>query len=268
VASDITHDFVSVVPDGTTPGLVKPQAHWNAKHKVTSIDPADVVQDATKRFVTDAEKSAWDGKQDALGFTPENVANRRSSFQVSPDDAHYTTEKLVKDSLDGKSDAGHNHSLNNLVEKSFNSLTEKPVGAASVMFTPANPTGTMSTSYLMMGLGATIKFTPAKYGIIRLSIDGIGKTTGGTGYAWLLKIAYGTGVAPFNGSAAAGTVVGAILNPSIAMTSLWAVPFSKTVIITGLSVGVAYWFDIQFAVVGGGVATLSGLTATVNELQY
>jgi hypothetical protein len=40
--------------------------------------------------------------QSALGFTPENVANKRTSFQSTPDDTHYPSEKLVKDSLDTK----------------------------------------------------------------------------------------------------------------------------------------------------------------------
>jgi hypothetical protein len=35
-----------------------------------------ITQDDTHRFVTDAEKTTWSGKQNALGFTPENVANK------------------------------------------------------------------------------------------------------------------------------------------------------------------------------------------------
>lgn len=38
--------------------------------------PADVTQDASNRFVTDMEKSTWNAKQAALGFTPENSANK------------------------------------------------------------------------------------------------------------------------------------------------------------------------------------------------
>ena len=37
-----------------------------------------------------------------LTYTPENVANKLASFQETPDDTHYCSEKLVKDSLDGK----------------------------------------------------------------------------------------------------------------------------------------------------------------------
>lgn len=65
---------------------------------------------ATKRgALSSADWSTFNGKQAALGFTPENVANLRTSFQVTPDDTHYPSEKLVKDSLDGKSDTSHNH---------------------------------------------------------------------------------------------------------------------------------------------------------------
>jgi hypothetical protein len=37
---------------------------------------ANITQDATHRFATDTEKSTWNGKQDALGYTAENVANK------------------------------------------------------------------------------------------------------------------------------------------------------------------------------------------------
>ncbi len=40
--------------------------------------------------------------QTALGFTPENSANKLTAFQGTPDNTHYPSEKLVKDSLDGK----------------------------------------------------------------------------------------------------------------------------------------------------------------------
>jgi len=42
-----------------------------AAHPATMI-----TQDATHRFVTDVEKTTWSGKQNALGFTPENAANK------------------------------------------------------------------------------------------------------------------------------------------------------------------------------------------------
>jgi hypothetical protein len=141
--------------------------------------------------------------------------------------------------------------------------------APTVTYTPANPTGTVSTAaYVMMGLGTVVRINPNKGSAkIKLSIDGIIKTTGGTGYGVNLKIAYGSIMAPSNGAVATGTVVGAVLNPAIAITTQWAVPFSKTVLITGLSPGIQYWFDIQLQAVGGGTASILGLTAVLEELE-
>lgn len=51
---------------------------------VDATDPANIVQSASYRFVTDTEKSTWDGKQNALGFTPENVANRGIANGYAP----------------------------------------------------------------------------------------------------------------------------------------------------------------------------------------
>jgi len=49
-------------------------AIWDNLYPKTKAE--NVTESTTKRFVTDAEKSAWNGKQDALGFTPENAANK------------------------------------------------------------------------------------------------------------------------------------------------------------------------------------------------
>jgi hypothetical protein len=39
--------------------------------------PASIItQDASNRFVTDTEKATWNAKQNALGFTPENITNK------------------------------------------------------------------------------------------------------------------------------------------------------------------------------------------------
>lgn len=49
-------------------------------------------------------KGALDGKQNSLGFTPENVANKVTAFQETPEDTKYPSEKLVKVELDKKAD--------------------------------------------------------------------------------------------------------------------------------------------------------------------
>ena len=41
--------------------------------------PSIITQDGSNRFVTDAEKSAWNAKQNALGFTAENSANKNNA---------------------------------------------------------------------------------------------------------------------------------------------------------------------------------------------
>lgn len=45
---------------------------------------ADLGTDETHRVVTDVEKSTWNNKQNALGFTPENIANKGTAFGYAP----------------------------------------------------------------------------------------------------------------------------------------------------------------------------------------
>ncbi|MDI6033010.1 hypothetical protein QLS91_07980, partial [Flavobacterium sp. LB2P84] len=42
----------------------------------TNHPPSIITQDASNRFVTDVEKSAWNAKQSAIGYTTENIANK------------------------------------------------------------------------------------------------------------------------------------------------------------------------------------------------
>ena len=60
----------------------------------TNHPPSIITQDENNRFVTDAEKGVWSGKQDALGFTPENVANKKTS--ITDSDTDYPSSKAVK----------------------------------------------------------------------------------------------------------------------------------------------------------------------------
>lgn len=56
------------------------QTALNGKAASTHSHAAtDVTQSASYRFVTDTEKATWNGKQAALGFTPENVANKNKA---------------------------------------------------------------------------------------------------------------------------------------------------------------------------------------------
>src|SRR5690625_1618559 len=39
-------------------------------------DASMIVENENKRFVSDSKIAEWDAKQDALGYTPENTANK------------------------------------------------------------------------------------------------------------------------------------------------------------------------------------------------
>lgn len=45
---------------------------------------AELTDDETHRVVTDMEKSTWNNKQNALGFTPENIANKGIALGYAP----------------------------------------------------------------------------------------------------------------------------------------------------------------------------------------
>lgn len=51
-------------------------ASFSRTNSTPTIGAGNITQDATHRFATDTEKTTWNGKQDALGFSPENSANK------------------------------------------------------------------------------------------------------------------------------------------------------------------------------------------------
>ena len=74
------------------------------KAAIDGLDAAITSNDGTNVQVKVTET---DGKISAVSITSDNTENRNnkvSSWQTTPDNAHYPTEKLVKDSLDGKVD--------------------------------------------------------------------------------------------------------------------------------------------------------------------
>jgi hypothetical protein len=65
-----------------------------------ATNPANIIQTASYRFSTDAEKSTWNGKQNALGFTPEDVANKSTNTSLGTSDILYPSQKAVKNYVD------------------------------------------------------------------------------------------------------------------------------------------------------------------------
>jgi len=132
--------------------------------------------------------------------------------------------------------------------------------------TPANPTGRNSTVGVMAGLGSLFKLTPAYSGRVFVIVAGrLGTNTAGV---WAMcGISYGTGTAPANGAASTGTTVGAnAISLSVGSAASATVPFTCQAVITGLTKGTAYWFDLWFGNSASATANLYDLTVTAIEL--
>jgi hypothetical protein len=147
--------------------------------------------------------------------------------------------------------------------------TKLSAGANSLYLTPANPTNLTNNAFRMFGLGSTIVITPLKSGKVQLIIKYM---PGGTGTNGMnsYKIVYGTGVAPANGAAASGTIVGGTDSGGTTIAVAGTPPsIVRTIIVTGLTLNTAYWFDVQGAKNSGNSAvSMSGIECTLVELPY
>lgn len=113
---------------------------------------------------------------------------------------------------------------------------------ATLAVSPSDPASTVSTTGVMMGLGATCALTPNLATRVKAEFIGLLNSLGGN--TSRAKLYYGTGTAPTNGAAITGTQAGN--SASIAgggVTNLSSM-FMVSSIITGLTPGTAYWFDI------------------------
>ena len=126
--------------------------------------------------------------------------------------------------------------------------------AANYQHSPADPTAPASTSvYAMQGLAGAI--TPGRTGTVLLIVSGSIASPSGTtaGLGIVYQLSYGTGGAPANAAALAGTQVGTAqeyTNPGTVTAADVSVPFSVQAVITGLTIGTAYWIDLAAKSVG------------------
>jgi hypothetical protein len=126
---DLTYNDVN----NTISADVKPNSLSDVQ--VTSLSGSKIIQDASNRLVSDIEKTTWNAKQNALGFTPENVANKVTTFSATPTDTNYITEKLAKTSIDNLQ----------------NQINSRPVSASdgnTLSFTSQNGTGITGYSFI------------------------------------------------------------------------------------------------------------------------
>lgn len=127
---------------------------------------------------------------------------------------------------------------------------------------PSSPTGTTSTSGVMMGLAVT--FTPTTTGRVLVIVGGyVFNSTASDGAIYIDK--YGTGVAPGNGVAPTGTTASGSFQINGGNANQ-TTSVAHGTLITGLTLGTTYWFDIDLAAVTGGTATIGNPQVTIIEL--
>ena len=132
---------------------------------------------------------------------------------------------------------------------------------STTLSTPLNPTGTTNTSGLMMGLAKLI--TPST---TRVFVTVNGQIVNGTATDGAkVEIRMGTGAAPSNAGALAGTVYGS-QQAATTLAGEGAIPFSLTALVTGLTAGTQYWIDVDLAAITAGTATISSVSVSAFAL--
>lgn len=141
-----------------------------------------------------------------------------------------------------------------------------PLGAAPATFTPANPTGNSTITNNMEGVGSTCVITPTRTGRVYAAFDGV-VTNGTNGGGGSVQLRFGTGTAPANSTAAAGTLVGNSPSFTVAAASQTML-FAKTGLITGLTIGTQVWIDLALtSSSAGALANIANLSVTLFEID-
>jgi hypothetical protein len=131
--------------------------------------------------------------------------------------------------------------------------------------TQLSPTGTSSSTGVMMGMGSTLTITPTNTGRVTFTMQ-IMVTNGTVATNSLIKGYYGTGTAPANGVALTGTAFTDNFATIFIVTATGAVPITVTRTITGLTPTTPYWFDIALGSNGGtGTSSIKLISASAVE---
>jgi hypothetical protein len=116
----------------------------------------------------------------------------------------------------------------------------------------------------MAGCGSLI--IPQASGLVLCIVTGTIATSATTDGA-KAAIAWAAGtVAPTNGAAAAGTIAGPTVQWASLVTSELSQPVAMHQTVSNLTLGTSYWFDLQFAAVTAGTATLTNVAVTLIEV--
>ena len=133
-------------------------------------------------------------------------------------------------------------------------------GRATSQSLPSNPTGTTSSTGVMMGLAGSI--TPTATGRVLIVVSGSSvNSTALDGLKFQLR--YGTGSAPANGAALTGTTISALVST---LTGATQIAFSTQAVVTALALNTAIWIDLSLSATTGGTASLSNISISAVEL--
>ncbi len=124
------------------------------------------------------------------------------------------------------------------------------------------PAATSSVTAVMCGLGSVVTITPTQAGRCFIMFSGNMACTVQSNRP-TAQISYGTGVAPANGVAVTGTQAGSPVSGNVALNS-GQLPFTCMAVVTGLTLGTAYWVDLA-QTTSGGTASLVNLAASIFE---
>ncbi len=131
----------------------------------------------------------------------------------------------------------------------------------------AAPTGNVSTAAKMMGLGLVAGFsiTPQVTGRIMVIVAGVALNSTAAGDGTSITGKTGTGTAPSNGGASAGTTFG-LQQHFIASTTPGQQGFTCMGIVSGLTLNVAVWIDLEVIAVTAGGASVKDVQCIAFEI--
>ena len=133
-----------------------------------------------------------------------------------------------------------------------------------IQVTSAAPTGTSSAGTLVM-LGLAGSITPSVTGRVLFMVSG-NFASGTTNDGGAAQISYGTGGAPSNGGGLTGTQVGNLATMTADLAGSDKMPFSTQFMVSTLTVGTVYWFDLAFEALTGGTFSITTVTMTAMEM--
>ena len=136
---------------------------------------------------------------------------------------------------------------------------------ANVQTAQLNPAGTVSTAGVMMGLGATAKLTPTGSGKLHVTVTGVLESNTANASV-VVGLSYGTGAAPLNGAAIAGTATGAVAAKAGTFAQNTYFPFSLAAVITGRTIGTPLWLDLVLQSSGSATALVLLVTISAHEI--